>query len=259
MGVENNTTLADIRRLTGPQGGGKTVTATSLVVDDCYAKLNKIINTKTGEVRKARSLNTDEIKILSTKYSVKYSPLKHIRVFSRDEKHSRIIEKENDWVIDSPVRVFSNYNFYGIRYRYINDEDIIENVNTDIISDGWIILDESVLTEKRDTMTAVGKIVAWFGAQARRRHLHMVVIAQEANMLQTRFNLFATTTVECTYDPDTYRVYLNVNRGSPFMESTDFYVPPYWKFYKHDEIVKVPQHRVDKVLYDIKNPIMKRN
>lgn len=259
MNAENNTTLADIRRLTGPQGGGKSVTATALVVDDCYSKLNKIINTKTGEIRKARPLNQEEIKSLVNNYHVKYSPLKHIRVFSRDEKTSRIIEKEKDWAIDSPVRVFANYHFFGIRYRYIDDEDIIENVNTDVISDGWIILDESVLTEKRDTMTAVGKIVAWFGAQTRRRHLHMVVIAQEANMLQTRFNLFATTTVECTYDPEHYIVSLDVNRGSPFMESVDFYAPPYWKFYKHDEIVKVPQHRVDKVLYDINNPTQKRN
>jgi hypothetical protein len=244
--------LADIRRITGEQGSGKTNTAVSFVVDDCYSKLDKIINLQTGEYYKARPLNEKEIEFIENR-GIVYDNLKHIKVFNQDGATSKIITKPKGWVIDSPVKVFCNFRLYGIRYRYVDDTTIIENVNSDTLTNGWLILDESVLTEKRDTMTAVGKIVAWFGAQTRRRHLHMIIIAQDETMLQSRFNLFSTTTIDCSFDEDTKMIDLVVKSKLPNMSSTSFYGPKYWKFYKHDEIVKVPQHRVDKIMHDINN------
>jgi hypothetical protein len=50
---------------------------------------------------------------------------------------------------------------------------------------------------------------------------------------------------------------LDVNRSSEFMESVSFYAPDYWKFYKHDEIVKQPQSKVNKLMADMNNAVSK--
>lgn len=248
-----DSTIADIRTIWGAQGSGKTNSAVAITVDYSYEQLNGLLNPITGEFYKARALNEDEIKLLQSRRIV-YHHLKHMRLFSNVDSSSKIIDKTKlgkDWVITSPVRVFSNFKFYGIRYEYIGIGDIIENINSDRFTNGIIIFDESVLTDKRDTMSAEGKMTAAFAAQVRRRKLRMIVIAQTLNMIQSRFNLFATTRAECSYDPDTHIISLEVNEKSPYMQSVDYYAPDYWKFYRHDEIVKVPQHKVDNLMAKI--------
>jgi hypothetical protein len=241
---------ADLRAIFGSQGGGKTCLATALVVDDCYANLTGIINLTTGEYRKARPLNEEEARALIKK-GVRYHPLKHIRVYSPDGVSSKIVVKPDGWVIDSPIKVFANYHFYGIRFKYIGIEDIVESINDELLTNAWLCLDESVLTDKQDSMTALVKMVAKFMAQARRRKLHAIIIAQEVNMVASRFIMFSTTRAQCSYDKNTHIIDFEVSKNSDVMQSSSFYAPDYWKFYKHDEIVKQPQSKVNKLLADL--------
>jgi hypothetical protein len=241
---------ADTRAIFGDQGQGKTCASVAIVVDDCYSKLTGIIKPDTGEYYKARPLNDEEKKSLRAK-SVRYNPLKHIRIFSNTDNSSKIISKPDGWMIDSPVKVFSNFHFYGIRFWYVNAETVIENVNNDTITNAWLVLDEGFLTDKHESMTKVTKVVEKFGAQGRRRKLHTIIIAQYADMIQSRWNRFATTRIQCSYDKFTHTIDLEVNRNSDFMQSTSFYAPNYWKFYRHDEIVKQAQYNVDKVMKEI--------
>jgi len=243
---------ADVRGIFGDQGMGKTNSAVAIVVEDAYANLTGIINLTNGERFDAKPLSDKDIDLL-TKRHIVYNPLKHIRVFSADGD-SKIVTKPNGWAIDSSLRIFANFHFYGIPFSYVGVEEIVANINTDLMTNGWIVLDESILTEKRDTMTGVGKMMAWFGAQARRRYLKMIIIAQYANMVQSRFNQFATTRVSCTYDKKTHMITLDVNRNSEVMRSTTYYAPDYWKFYRHDEIVAVPQYKIDKTMANMYSP-----
>jgi hypothetical protein len=242
--------LADIRAIEGSQGSGKTCSSVAIVVDECYSNLNGILNPSTGEFYKARALNEDEIKFLQSK-KIAYHHLKHVRVFSNNDKSSKIMAKPKGWVIQSPIKVFANFHFFGIRHEFIGMSEIIENINSDRFTDGFVIFDETSITDRRDTMTSEGKMTAAFAAQVRRRRLHMIVIAQTLNMIQSRFLLFATTRVSCSYDADTHIIDLDVNEKSPYMNSVQYYAPDYWKFYKHDEIVKMPQHKVDKLMAKI--------
>lgn len=243
-----DSTLADIRGIFGDQGQGKTLTGVALVVDDCYANLDGILKPSTGEFYKARPLNAKESQILLDKGI--YKPLTYLRVF-KDNGDSKIIAKPKDFVITSPIKVWSNFKFYGIKYQYIEVEYIIENINNDTLTNGWIIFDEAIFADRQDTMTKIGKMMQKFGAQARRRKLHMIIIAQYVSQIQARFNLFMTTRVQCSYDENTYTVSLTVNDNSKFMNNVDYYAPDYWKFYKHDEIVKIPQSNVDHTLEGI--------
>ena len=116
------------------------------------------------------------------------------------------------------------------------------------MTNGWVLLSESVLVDKRDTMTSVGKFMVWFGAECRKRHLRMVIDSQYPSMVQSRFHLFATTRVECSYDEDTTIVTLDVNKNSPMMSSTSYVSFPYRRFFKTDEHMNIPQGKIDKAL-----------
>ena len=243
---------ADVRIVTGEQGSGKSTTAVALVVDDCFENVKGVI-APSKSYMKASTLNDSDLFIIDDIPFLKgtqipYNPHKHIRLYSPHNNDSKIIAKPRDFVIDSTVKVFSNFKFYGIRYMMVDLPMIIENMNTEVFRNAWIILDESFMTEKRDTMSNVGKMMAWFGAQARRRNLHLVIIAQYMNMVQSRFNLFARTRVLCSYDKHTHMIDIEVNDSSEVMQSTGYFAPEYWKYFKHDELVKVPQYRIDKTL-----------
>lgn len=111
-------------------------------------------------------------------------------------------------------------------------------------------MDESVLTDKQDSMSRAGKLLAKFGAQGRKRKLHTIIIAQYPDMINSRFTRFATTRVTCTFDKHTNMIDLDVNKNSEYMTSTSFYAPFYWPFYAHDETIKIPQKSIDAFLED---------
>jgi len=244
---------ADTRIIAGDQGSGKSLTSTMIVVEECYANITGLI-TPQGEHFKAKPLNASEQKSLEAR-GIAYNPLKHIRVFSNTDNSSKIIVKKDGGAIESPIRVFSNYKFYGIRYRYLDVQTIIETINDDTLTNAFLVVDENTATDKQDSMTAIGKMVSKFGAQGRRRKLHTIIIAQYLDMVNSRFIRFATTRVTCSYDKYTHMVDLDVNQNSDFMQPCSYYAPDYWKFYKHDEIVKQPQAKVDKLLADMNNSL----
>ena len=242
---------ADVRIITGEQGAGKSTTAVALVVDDYHDNITGIIHPNGIRLR-ASTLKEDDLSYVEDKIYIKdtsipYNSHKHIKIYSPNNE-SKIIEKPQGFIIESSVKVFANFKFYGIRHMIVDLVTIIENMNTELFRNAWIVLDESFMTDKRDTMTRVGKMMAWFGAQARRRNLHLVIVAQYLNMVQSRFNLFAKTRVICSFDEYTRMIDIDVNESSEVMQSTSFYAPEYWKYFKHDDLVKVPQYRIDKTL-----------
>ncbi len=160
----------------------------------------------------------------------------------------KIIEIPTDYYVLSPVKVFANRTFYGIRYVNFDLEKFIAYINTPLMTSGWIVLSESVLLSRKDTMSYVGRFMEWFGAECRKRHLRMVIDTQYRRMLQSIFHLYATTTVECSYDEDTSIVTLDVNRSSPVMTSTDYMSLKYRRFFFTDEHMDIPQGRINRAL-----------
>lgn len=242
---------ADVRILHGDQGQGKSVTSVALATDDYYEKMTGMVSLQ-GQYIKARSLYEEEQLELEDR-GIEYDHLKHVRVYSGIGKESKIIALPPDFMVLSPVKIFSNFTLYGLRYVPIDGARIIEYINDDtsFLRDAWVLLDESIIVDKHDTMTREGKMSATFGAQVAKRDLRLTICSQYLSMVQSRYNLFATTRVLCSYDMFTHIVTLDVNTRSPEMVSTSYYCPPYWRFYKRSEVVKVPQNKVDKILADM--------
>jgi len=239
--------FADIRLLHGDQGQGKSVTSVALPVDDYYANMNAVVS-PAGEIINARALNEEEQDELEYR-GVAYDQFKHIRIYSGVGSESKLISLPSNFTVRSPVKVFANFMLYGIRFVPINGARIIEYINDDVLfRDAWVLLDESVDVDRHDTMTKEGKMTGKFGAQVAKRDLHLVINSQYLHMIQGRYTLFATTRVLCAYDTDTKIVTLDVNQNSPMMQSVDYYAPPYFRFYKRGEVIKVSQTKIDKIL-----------
>lgn len=251
---------ADIRILQGEQRSGKSTTATALVSCDVFAMARGLI-TPNGTFIKAKALVQDEVDWLvkSGKGNDEDIPLRFLRVFASDGKTSKIIEKPRDWMVDSPVRVFANFHFFGFRFVLIDLQFMIEHMNSMILyatneSPVWVILDESFMTEKRDTMTVVGKDMAQMGSQVGKSAAHMIIITQYLDMVQSRFVRFATTKVLCSYNKNTKMVHIDVNKTSDVMRSCDFDSTIYRRFYNHREKVLIPEYRQNQALKII-NPL----
>lgn len=242
--------FADIRLLYGDQGQGKSVTSVALPIDEYYEKLTGIVSPQ-GEYLKARSLNDEEreeIEYRKPDVDLEKEPYKYVRVYSGIGNESKVVTLPYDFIVVSPVKIFANFTFYGVPYVHIDGVMIIEYMNSDLFRNAWVVLDESVEVDKQDTMTREGKLTQKFGAQVAKRDVHMIINSQQLTMIQSRFALFATTRIGCSYDGNTYMVSLDVNRNSPVMQSFSYYSPPYWKHYRREELVKVSQGKIDRTL-----------
>lgn len=244
--------FADIELYFGDQGQGKSISTVARVIDDAVRFVTHVVSPE-GEFVKAHALNLQEQDYLEAPVEegglgLEYSNLRHMRIFNDDGTKSKIVAVPTDYSIVSPVKVFANRTFYGIKYAPFDLELFISYINTPLMTNGWLVLSESVLISKKDTMSYVGRFMEWFGAECRKRHMRMAVDMQYRKMLQSTFHLYATTTVECSYEPETTRVFLDVNKSSPVMSSTDYVSYPYRRFFNTDEHMDIPQYRIDKAM-----------
>ncbi len=242
-------TEAHVTIVNGDQRGGKSNTLVAFPVGDYFNHLDAIVS-PSGERIKAKVINKDD-KALLKKCGIYPSFLNYVRVYSDDEKQSKLIKLPKDYFVLSPVHIFSNFHLYGVKYAYIGIEDIIQYINTDLFNDAWILSDESVMTDARNSMDSMGKLIAAFGATVGKRNAKLCIAAQYNEMVERRFRLFATTRITCSYDQDTKYVFLDIKKRGEPMFSTEYYAPQYWRFFNTKELIRVPQDKIDRALAKI--------
>lgn len=244
--TQESFSLADIRLITGEQGGGKSETLCAYPVDDYFKHLTGILSPN-GEIISAKAIDKADSELLR-QAGVFPNKLRYVHIFSDDGEQSKIIKIPQDFMALSPVKIFANFTLYGIQYAPIWIADIIEYINTEEFNDAWILADESVMTDARNSMDLIGKNVALFGASIRKRKAHFCLAAQYNEMVERRFRLFATTTILCSYDKTTKYITLNIKKKGEDAFETDYYAPNYWGFFDTNELIKVPQHKIDRAL-----------
>ncbi len=250
LGSKTPPTYADIRLFTGEQRSGKSNTLVAFPVGDYYTKLDGIIS-PSGQVIKAKSVyetvTPSDFKLLK-RCGLYPNKLKYVRVFSPDGKQSKLIKIPQGYLVQSPVHIFANFHLYGVRFSYISIDDVIRYMNTEYFNDAWILSDESAMTDARNSMDKAGKLIAQFGATIGKRNAKFCIGAQYNEMAERRFRLFATTRITCSFDEDTRYITLVIKKkGEPEFE-TDYYAPLYWSFFKTQELIAIPQHKIDRAL-----------
>lgn len=249
--VENNTprAYADVKLILGDQGSGKTCTGVALAKDDFYDQLIGI-ESPSGEIIKARCLNIED-KIYLEERGIFPNMFKHVRVFSDDGKESKIIMLPKDYRVVSPVKIFSNFHLFGLKYSFIELGDIVQYLNSDLFTNAWILSDESVMTSARNSMTAVGKLLAGLGATIRKRDLHFCQMSQYNRMIDWQFRAFATTRILCSYDELTKIITCDITeRGQP-KKSVSYWAPEYFKNFDTKEVPKVPDRTLAKAFQTV--------
>jgi hypothetical protein len=228
MASENE---ADIRILTGDQGKGKSNTGVAYATDDYFANAKVIF--PSGK----------EYPIVSTfpYYLCKTDDGRILRL-PRDFRARGIR-------IESPIKIFSNFHLFGVRYTYIDIPFVIANLNSPLLRYAWFLIDENFLVDKRNSMTQIGKILAGsgFAGSVRKRHLHLVIMMQYKSMVELRFRVFATTTILCDYNKATKWINLTISRkGERKKQSVSYYAPQYWQYYDTDELIPIPEHVIER-------------
>ena len=250
-GSKTPPTYADVKIITGDQRQGKSTVLVAYPVDDYYNNLNAIV-APNGLRIKAKSVSkgvNPADNLLLRRAGIVPSKFKYVRVFSEDERQSKLITIPKGYFVDSPVKIFANFTLFGISFVKISLDDVIRYKDTPLFNDAWVLSDESAMTDARNSMTKAGILMAQFGATVGKRNAHFCVAAQYLEQIERRFRLFATTTISCTYDEDTQYVTVDVTRrGEKF--TTDFYQPLYRPFYKTQELIASPQHQIDRALGD---------
>lgn len=244
---------ADIRLITGDQRQGKSTVGTGFAVTDYYRQLTGLV-TPGGEIIKAKSVdrnvNPDDYVALR-RLGIAPNVLKYARIFSDDEKQSKLIKIPPEWTALSPnVHIFSNYHLYGIQYRLSDLAYVIENMNTNLFYRAWLLFDESGSTSARRSMEAIGKLGAEFSATIGKRNAHFIVMTQYNRMAEIWIRLFATTRIGCTYDKSTKLI---TCEGTKRGEALDFdvYAPDLWPYFDSEEIIETPQYRIDRALQQV--------
>src|SRR3990167_4438260 len=244
-------TYADVKLILGEQRSGKSTVLVAYPVGDYYTNLTGITSPNNQTIKAqsvARSVNPADYALLK-RARLYPNKFKYVRVFSEDEKQSKLITIPKGYLVESPIHIFANFTLFGIRYAPISLDNVIRNMNTELFNDAWILSDESAMTDARNSMDKAGKLMAQFGATTGKRNAHFCIAAQYIEMIERRFRLFATTMITCTYDEYTQYVSIDVvRRGEKF--STDFYQPLYRKFYKTQELIAVPQYKQERALGD---------
>jgi len=151
---------------------------------------------------------------------------------------------------DPTTKVFANFHLYGIKYVYADLATIVEYMNSGLITDGYIIIDESYIGgDARMGMTLMTKVLTWFGSQIRKRGLHLILIAQHGRMIDWRFRLFMTEHIMCSYNEKTHMITLTVvQRGKKKKRTYSYYEPQYRKYYNTDELPQIPENLLAKAL-----------
>ena len=238
---------ADIRLITGEQRSGKSTTGAAFAIDDYYKQLDGLVSAN-GEKVKAQSLSQEDKEYLR-RNGINPNILKYVRISSGSQ--SKLIKIPNGFTVSSPVKIFANFHLFGICYSYISLAELFQYVNTDLFSNAWILSDESVMTDARNSMEVGGKLAAQFGATIGKRNSHMCIMSQYTEMIERRYRLFHTMKVLCTYDPETKLVTCDVKERNQPSYSYDYWQPMYRPYFNTNELIPIPQDKIDKALAKI--------
>jgi len=240
---------ADARLVTGDLRSGKTCFIVGSAKDDYYLNLNGlVVPNNSGQIIKAGALKQDDWDELKRK-GIKFHPFKYVKVFSEDMRQSKVIRIPKDYLVWSPVKIFSNFHLYGLRYALIGITQILEDINGNTIEDAWFLSDEAAWLDKRQNMSMEGKTMgSEFISSIGKRRLHFLQTVPYQNFIEGRYIQIATIRVLCKYDPGTNIITADVKDGGNPSQSVDIYAPYYWPNYNANERPHTEEGRINRAL-----------
>lgn len=180
-----------------------------------------------------------------------YTPITLIEGEPRSGKTNTAVARVIDaYKKDSNTRILANFILYGIKYVYADLATIVEYLNSDLIRDGYVIIDEAYIgLEAREGMAALNKILGYLSLQAGKRRVRLIVIVQHGRMIEWRIRWLASEHIICTYNDKTYMITLQIKKkGDKSVRRISYYAPQYWKYFDTEEVMAIPDSKLAKAL-----------
>jgi len=225
---------ANVTIIEAQMGEGKTLTATAIIIDEYFAHIYEIVSPR------------------GTVFQVKPSCLEEVWLQPPPELQGKaepfLITIPKGWKTHSTVKIFANYHLFGIEYIYADPALMLTYLNTELISDGILIIDESYIQgEARRGMNTLSLMYTWFAQQMRKRHIDLYLLVQHGRFIDWRFRYIAKRKILCRYNDETHKIKLliqNLSKGTEKMLS--YYGPTYWKYYDTNELPPIPETMIQR-------------
>lgn len=204
-----------------PMGGGKTTVLTALCADSYFANIYSMRSTH-GNSYEIKPYNLEIVELV---------------------KENRYVRIPYNWETFSTARIFCNYHLHGVKYVYCSVAQMLEWLNSSIVTNGKLGVDESYIEgEARKATRELTVRLTWFAQQMRKRELELFLLTQNQRFIDWRLRDICKRRILCKYNEKTYNVHLliqNLVKGSEKM--THFYAPTYWKYFDTNELPPVPE------------------
>lgn len=225
---------APIGIIEGEQGSGKSITGVARVVDATFENITEVV--------------------LPNKDIIKAEPVLPVKpgiaklYFPNKEP---IIGKlpAGSVAIAEDVRIYANFHLYGIRAMYLPIKLLLEFLNTGLITDGYLLIDEGyIATNAREGMTALVRLVMKLTNQVRKRHLHLYLLTPHSRQIDWQIRWAKTEHIQCSYDEITAEVSLIIKRKGEKPINVTFGTKQYRPYYDTDEQFEIPEGEILKAL-----------
>lgn len=180
-----------------------------------------------------------------------YAPITLIEGEPRSGKTNTAVGRVVDaYREDKSIKIFTNFKMYGIRHVHLTLPMMVEYINSKLLKDGYLIIDEAYIgLEAREGQSMLTKVITYVGMQSGKRRLHLIIIVQHGKMIDWRYRWLMTEHIICRYNEKTRMVTLTIkNRRSKKNRTVSYYAPQYWKYFDTEEIFDIPDSKLAKAL-----------
>lgn len=226
-------TYAPITLIDGEQGGGKSVTAVTRVVDPTFANMTSVKLADGSIVKAEPVLNKNGYAVIG--YGKLWLPNQQPKIVKIPPKSC---------VIADDIKVIYNGHLYGIRYKHMELPDIVLHLNDGTIRDCYLIVDEAYIAgDKRDSLNPLVRIISKLSYQIRKRHIHLIFCAPDTNVLDFRLRDVETEHISCSYDERTKRVTMYIRNRKKYkgIREITYDASQYFIYYDTDENYEIPE------------------
>jgi len=232
--------------LMGDQGGGKSVSAVTRLIEDALRHIVAIKRVEDGKEFGAQSLSKLEKRMCKDKgYIVTTDTIK-----VKTSRGWRIMRIPPHFIIIPSIHIYCNFHLYGIKYMFVTPVQIIELLEAEKMCNGRLVIDEShMIMNNRDCMSSLGKMLAKDSYTFRKRHLDVDIMCAHEQMIDIAIRKVATERRLCTFDKTTKKVTMNITgKGYPQPKEVTYDAWPYFKYYDTDELPHMPSNQVNKAI-----------
>lgn len=181
-----------------------------------------------------------------------YAPIHIVEGEQGCGKSNTIVARAVDaYKKDPTIRIYANFHLYGVRAMYLPLPVMIEYLNTGLIREGYLLIDEGYIAgNAREGMTALVRLVMKLSNQIRKRHLHLYVATPNARQLDWQLRWAKTESIICSYNPKNKMITLVIKNKHKYRKPriVSYYAPLYWKYFNTDEQFELPDSQIAKAI-----------